>query len=330
MESHGRRFAMAGRDQLSLSEALMSPRVGRSEALERLHEQVKWYRFEKLLARLGPEGAGRPPFDPLLMFKALLLQQWYRLSDADLEEALNDRMSFRRFLGLSLEDASPDHTTLCRFRNRLGEAGLAEKLFLEFERQLEKRGLLLKQGTMVDATLVETPYRPAREDKDGETIPAVDADAALTARQGKHGTHYGYKAHAGVDVDTRLIRRLKLTPANVNETVVADDLVCRDEGAIYADKAYAKRARREWLCSLRIKDRIMHKTWGGGPPLRASQRRHNALIAPVRAQVEGVFATLKRWMGFACVRYIGLAKNAAHLHLVALAYNMRRALRLAH
>jgi transposase, IS5 family len=320
---------MRDRDQLSLSEALMSASLGRNEVLDRLRDQVKWYRFERLLTRLEPAGAGRPPFDPLLMFKALLLQQWYRLSDAELEEALNDRMSFRRFLGLSPEDASPDHSTLCRFRNRLAERGLAEKLFSEFERQLEKRGLLLKRGTMIDATLVQTPYRPGRETPDGESVAAVDPDAALSARKGARGTHYGYKAHAGVDVETRLIRRVKLTPANVNETVVADDLVCRDEGAVYADKAYAKRARREWLCSLRIKDRIMHKTWGGGPPLRASERRHNTLIAPVRAQVEGVFATLKRWLGFRCVRYVGLAKNTSHLQLVALAYNMRRALRLA-
>jgi transposase, IS5 family len=321
---------MAERDQLSLSEALMSPSVGRNEALERLAREVKWYRFEKLLGRLKPEGAGRPPFDPLLMFKALLLQQWYRLSDSELEEALNDRMSFRRFLGLSLEDASPDHTTLCRFRNRLAEAGLAEKLFVEFERQLELHGLLLKRGTMINATLVETPFRPGRPSKTGEEdAPAVDADAALTAREGRRGTHYGYKAHTGVDVDTRLIRRLVLTPANVNETVVADALVCGDEEAVYADKAYAKRARRAWLRSLGIKDRIMHKSWGGGPPLRASQKRHNALIAPTRAQVEGVFATLKCWMGFDCVRYVGLAKNTAHLHLLGLAYNMTRSLKLA-
>jgi IS5 family transposase len=295
---------MAEREQLSLSEALMSPAVGRNEALERLVREVKWYRFEKLLGRLKPEGAGRPPFDPLLMFKALLLQQWYRLSDAELEEALNDRMSFRRFLGLSLEDASPDHTTLCRFRNRLVEAGLAEKLFAEFERQLERHGLLLKRGTMIDATLVETPFRPGRNDEAAEdAAQPVDEDAALTAREGKRGTHYGYKAHAGVDVDTRLIRRLVLTPANVNETVVADTLICGDERAVYGDKAYAKKARRAWLHALGIKDRIMHKTWGGGPPLTASQKRDNAAIAPTRAQVEGVFATLKRWMGFDCVRY---------------------------
>ena len=212
----------------------------------------------------------------------------------------------------------------------MAEARLAEKLFAEFERQLERHGLLLKRGTMIDATLVETPFRPGREDEaDKGATPPVDADAALTARQGRRGTHYGYKAHAGVEVETRLIRRLVLTPANINETTIADALVCGDERAVYADKAYAKRARRAWLRSLRIKDRIMHKSWGGGPSLRASQKRHNALIAPIRAQVEGVFATLKRWMGFDRVRYVGLAKNTAHLHLVGLAYNMKRGLKLA-
>ena len=105
--------------------------------------------------------------------------------------------------------------------------------------------------------------------------------------------------------------------------------MCGDEQAVYADKAYAKRARRTWLASLGIKPRIMHKSWGGGPKLRPSQKRHNALIGKIRAEVEGVFATLKRWMGFARVRYRGLVKNAAHLNLLALAYNMSRSLKLA-
>ena len=159
----------------------------------------------------------------------------------------------------------------------LAEAGLAEKFFAEFERQLERNGLLLKRGTMIDATLVATPFgRGPEHEADKEAAPPADADAALTARQGRRGTHYGYKAHAGVDVETRLIRRLVLTPANVNETMVADALVCGDERAVYADKAYAKRMRRAWLRSLGIKDRIMHKSWGGGPPC-ALQKRHNAL-----------------------------------------------------
>src|SRR5437899_2914752 len=123
--------------QMSFVEALLPQGLSGSNRLDRLSELVKWYRFEKLLARLRDEGPGRAGYRPLLMFKALLLQSLYGLSDAELEEVLNDRLSFRRFVGLSLEDAVPDHTTLCRFRNRLIDAGLLEKLFAELDRQLE-------------------------------------------------------------------------------------------------------------------------------------------------------------------------------------------------
>ena len=312
--------------QLGFGDGWISPKVGQNAVLERLALEVKWSRLEMLLARLLPEGAGRPPFDPLLMLKALLLQHWYRLSDAALEEAINDRVSFRKYLGLSLDGASPDHTTLCRFRNRLVEAGLADTLFAEFERQLDDRGLLLKQGTMIDASLIETPHRPGSPD--GRRAP-VDADATVTARKGKRGTHYGYKLHAGVDGTSRLIRRILLTSANINDTTPADALVCGDEQAVYADKAYAKRARSAWLRQHGIKPRIMHKSWGGGPPLSRWQQRHNHLIAPIRAQVEGVFATLKRWLGLARVRYRGILKNHSAVHLAAIAYNMKRSLKLA-
>src|SRR5690606_3915747 len=216
--------------QLGFGDGWISAKVGQNATLERLSGEVKWVRFERLLAPLRPQGAGRPPYAPLLMLKALLLQQWYALSDAALEEAINDRMSFRRFLGLSLEGPSPDHTTLCRFRQRLVEEGLSETLFQECQAQLEGRGLILKRGTMIDASLVETPHRPPSGDGGRE---AVDADAALTARKGVRGTHYGYKMHAGVDQHSRLIRRIVLTPANVNDTVPADDLVCGDERAVY-------------------------------------------------------------------------------------------------
>ena len=172
---------MGSRDQLSLIEALAAPKLGRNERLDRIGAAVKWYRFERLLRRLEPDGAGRPPFDPLMMLKAVLLQQWYGLSDAELEEALNDRVSFRRFCGLSLQEAAPDHTTLCRFRNRLMAAGLAERLFGEFDRQLESAGLVLKRGTMGDATLVEAARtRPSREGAE-----ALDRDADFAKRQGK-------------------------------------------------------------------------------------------------------------------------------------------------
>lgn len=314
------------RDQGSFVDALASSKLGRNARLDRMAAQVQWDRFETLLRQLEPDGAGRPPFDPLLMFKALLLQQWYALSDAQLEEALNDRVSFRHFLGLTLQADAPDHTTLCRFRNRLIRAGLSGPLFAEFDRQLEARGLVLKQGTMLDATLVAAARsRPPR----GEEARALDPDARFARKQGVPGSSYGYKAHVGVDRGSLLIRAARLTPANVNDTSMAEALMRCDEKAVYADKAYAQRARRTRLRAAGIKARIMHKTWGGGPPLSAWQKRHNRLIASIRASVETVFAVLKRRMAYVRVRYVGLAKNAAHLVLLALAYNMRRAAVLA-
>lgn len=312
---------MAAGGQMGFVEAFASPKLGRNAQLDRIAAEVKWCRFEKLLGKLEPEGAGRPPYDPLVMFKALLLAQLYDLSDAALEFALNDRFSFRRFLGLALESDAPDHTTLCRFRNRLIEAGLAERLFAEFDRQIETRGLVLKQGTMIDATVVAAAGAPPRASNFAE---AADADARFVKIEGKAGSTYGYKAHVGVDQGTRLIRSAVLTPANVNETVVADGLVRGDERAVYADKAYAKRERRARLKAAGIKPRIMHKSWGGGPPLTSWQKLHNRLIAPIRAEVETVFAVLKRRLGYRAVRYFGLVKNQAHLFFLALAYNMRR------
>jgi transposase, IS5 family len=306
--------------QLGLAEAFASQKLGVNRRLERIAAEVKWYRFEKLLKRLEPEGAGRPPYAPLLMFKAMLLSQLYTLSDEQLEEQLNDKVSFRRFLGLGLEDDAPDHTTLCRFRNRLAGAGLTGKLFAEFNKQISERRLVLRQGTMIDATLVTAAGKPPADDNFAE---ASDPDARFARIEGK-GTTYGYKAHLGVDQGTRLIRTALLTPANVNETVVADRLVCQDQKAVYADKAYSKRERREALRARGIKPRIMHKSWGGGPPLSSWQKLHNRLIAPIRAEVETVFATLKRRFGYRLVRYRGLAKNQAQLFLLALAYNMRR------
>jgi IS5 family transposase len=311
--------------QESFVEAFASRRLGRNARLERMNKEVKWYRFEKLLAKLKPEGAGRRPYEPLLMFKALLLQQWYRLSDAELEEALNDRVSFRRFLGLALESDAPDHTTLCRFRNRLAQQDLLKRLFAEFDRQLDAQGLILKEGTMLDATLIEaaTP-RPHGDDVDEAQEQAQDPDARF-GKGSDDGWVYGYKAHVGVDCKSRLIRSAVVTPANVNDSAVADELIRFDERAVYADKAYAKRERRDMLKAHGIADGIMHKSWGGGPKLKPWQINLNKAIAPIRSEVETVFSVTKLRMGLARARYIGLAKNSAHFLLLAIAYNMRRA-----
>lgn len=307
--------------QLSFVEALLPGGLKGSNRLDRLDELVKWYRFEKLLARLRDEGPGRAGYRPLLMFKALLLQSLYGLSDAELEEALNDRLSFRRFVGLGLEDATPDHTTLCRFRLKLVAAGLLERLFDELDRQLEQAGLILKRGTMLDATLIETgaAAKPPR----GELSP-VDPEARMTARKGKPGTTFGYKAHVGVDEGSGLIRSVITTPANVNDTVPADLLIRGDEKAVWADAAYHTHAREAALKAKGVKPRLARRPNKNHPELPPRLKRYNRLIARRRAAVETTFATWKRRMGLTAIRYLGLTKASAQVLLAAMAFNLRR------
>jgi len=311
-------------EQLSLVEALVGRRLGTNARLERIDALVKWYRFEKLLARLHEAATGRPAYPPLAMFKALLLQQWYGLSDAELEEALIDRLSFRRFIGLGFEAAMPDHTTLCRFRNDVASAGLSERLFDEMAHQLDRLGLVLRRGTLIDATVVEAAVRPS-----GSAEEPSDPDAAFTRRAGKPGATFGFKAHLAVDQGSGLVRDAQLTPANVNETVVADALIQGDERAVYADSAYDTKARRAALRARGVKDRIQHRPNKHHPVLGHWKRRHNELIGRIRGRVETTFAVLKRSYGYVRVRYLGLVKNQSHLHLLCIALNLRRALVLS-
>jgi len=311
--------------QLSFVEALMSSKVGGNSSLERLDGLVKWYRFEKLMRHLRDEaGPGQPGYPVLVLLKAILLQALYGLSDRELEDALNDRLSFRGFVGLSLEQSVPDHSVLNRFRNRLVAEGLLENLFAELDRQLEKAGMIIKRGTMLDATLIETSA--ARPKRDAEPL---DPDAAFTRRQGKSGSVYGYKAHVGVDEGSGLIRSVITTPANVNDTVPADALIRGDEHAVWADAAYHTHRREAALKARGVKARLMRRPNKHHPKLAARMRRYNRLIARRRAAVETTFATWKRRMGLLAIRYRGLKKAAGQIVLVAFAFNLRRWARLA-
>jgi IS5 family transposase len=310
--------------QFSFVEALAPQLAGGNGRLDRLHGLVKWYRFEKVLSSLREGGSGRPAYPSLLMFKVLLLQSLYGLSDAEMEEALVDRLSFRRFAGLALTDAVPDHTTICRFRNLLVAQAILEKLFAELDKQLEKAGVILKRGTMLDATVIETTAaRP------GGGQATSDPDARYTRRQGKTGSSFGYKAHVGVDQGSGLIRTVRTTPANVNDTVPADALIRGDERAVLADAAYHTRAREAALKAQGIKPRLMRRANKHHPVLPPRLQRYNRLIARQRAAVETTFATLKRRMGLGLIRYRGLAKAEGQVLIAAMAFNMRRWVTLA-
>jgi IS5 family transposase len=306
--------------QLSLVEALLGGVSGGSSSpLDRLAGIVKWYRFDKLLSPLRDDGPGRGAWPPLLMFKALLLQSLYGLSDRELEEALGDRLSFRRFVGLGLEEAIPDHTVLCRFRNLLVEVSLLEKLFGELDRQLEKAGVILKRGTMLDATLIEAASAPASRER-----PSRDSDARFGGTRGKGGFTFGYKAHVGVDEGSGLIRAVITTPANVNDTLPADALIRGDERVVWADAAYDTHARRARLQQEGRKARIARRANKHHPKLPPRLARYNRLIARRRAAVETTFATLKNRMRLRAIRYVGLSKATAQVLMAAIAFNMRR------
>ncbi len=310
--------------QLGFADGWLADRVGGNGQLGRLDELVKWYRFERLVADMRDAGsAGRPGYPALVLVKTLLLQAMYGLSDRELEDALCDRLSFRRFAGLSLDDTVPDHSVLNRFRNRLVAEGRIDKLFAELDRQLEKAGVILKQGTMLDATLIPTgAARPS-----GEDAPR-DADAAFARRAGRAGSTYGYKAHVGVDKGSGVIRRVLTTPANINDTTPADDLIRGDEQVVWGDAAYHSHAREAALKARGVKPRLARRA-NKHHPLSRRMTRYNRLIARHRACVETTFATIKHRMGCTTIRYIGLAKASAQVTLVAIAFNLRRWVRLA-
>jgi IS5 family transposase len=304
--------------QMSLAEALLGGQAAAgSSPLDRLAGLVKWYRFNKLLTGLRANGAGRPAWPPLVMFKALVLQSLYGLSDRELEEALGDRLSFRRFAGLGLDETVPDHTVLNRFRNLLVAQGLLDKMFDELDRQLERDGVIVKRGTMLDATVIQAASAPG-----SDLRPSCDPDAAVGKSKG--GFTFGYKAHVGVDEGSGLIRSLITTPANINDTQVADDLICGDARVVMADAAYDTKARRARLLAEGKKPRIMRRPNKHHPKLPPRLKRYNRLIARRRAAVETTFATLKNRMKLTRIRYVGLAKASAQLTLAAIAFNMRR------
>jgi IS5 family transposase len=301
--------------------------LGRNARLDRIDELIAWEPIAAAIASVHAASEGRKAYPPLTMVKALLLQQWYGLSDPRLEEALSDTLSFRRFVGLGMQDGTPDHATISRFRKALREAELDGKLFEAICVQLQQRGMILKQGTLLDATIVEAQAAKPSIDAGKGARSTVDADADWTRKGGK--SYFGYKAHIAVDQGSGLIRHCLLTSAKTSESEVADALIRGDERAVYGDKAYESKVRRAALKARRIKDRILHRSHKNQAGLPNWQRRRNRLIVPIRAAVERIFGTLKRCYGYTRVRYTSLTANFTQLRLLAIAYNIRRAATLA-
>jgi transposase, IS5 family len=316
---------MARRDlrQFGLADGLIQRRGKKTAWLDQLDAAIDWTAVEMMVEGIDASREGGLAYPLVTYLKLLLLPQWYGLSDEGLEAAVDDRLSFRRFAGIPLTESVPDHSSIGRFREPLARRGLAERVLAEINRQLDAHGLILRKGTLIDASIIEAAVKPPPGDA-GEVSPH-DPDAGWTKKNGQ--SRFGYKAHVAVDQDSGLVRQAVMTPADVHDRVKADELVQGDEEAVYADKAYEDAARRERLKARGIASRIMDKA-KRNKPLKPWQVWFNKTTAPIRAGVERVFGTMKRIYGYRRVRYPGLARNNVQLQFLGAALNLRRGLTL--
>ena len=295
--------------QLSLADGLVKGAknfLGEAEAL------IDWSEIEQQLEGIYGAATGRPSYPLLTLFRALLLQQWYGLSDPRTEEAITDSISFRRFVGLSLADGVPDHSTLSRFRAQLGNR--FERLQEAFNRQLDRRGLIIRHGTLIDASFVQSSSRQGR----------VDPEAGRYGRHAEDNVS-GYKMHTAVDQSSGLVRKVIVTRANINDTTAGDALILGDEAAVYADRAYDKHERRKSLEQRGVFAGLMHRS-SKYHDLSPEQKAFNQQIRPVRAAVERTFGILKMHYRLRQSRYIGLIRTTVQIHLAIIAMNIKRAL----
>lgn len=308
--------------QLSWADGLVAGSLpARRDRLSEISALLDWGPFESVLSEIHASRRGEPSYPPLLMFKVLLLQRWYGLSDPGMEEALYDRLSFRRFVGLALADATPDHSTIFRFREQVVRRGLMAALGEELQRQLAAGGVIVKAGTLIDATLVQGAARRPRKSA-GQTSP-TDPDARFGTNNERGRFEFGYKLHVGMDAGTGLVRAAVTTPANVQEVTQAPSLVCGDEGAIYADRGYDASWFHRALAEAGIADGILRRGHRSRPLTPEAVERNRALSLK-RRPVEKFFGTLKRSYGLRRLPYFNLPRNATALALACFAYNLRR------
>ncbi|MCP5082769.1 MAG: IS5 family transposase, partial [Alphaproteobacteria bacterium] len=299
---------MARRDysQVTFAEVLLTGARRERKRLKRLETIVAlidWKPIERILAPVNACKDGAEGYPPLSLFKALLLAGWNELSDPRLEDELYDRASFQRFCGIPAGEETPDETTFVRFRKNLRELDLYEALFEAVNRQLDAKGLIVKQGTLIDATIIEAQVRRPPE-SEGE-VSGLDVDASFTRKHSK--SYFGYKMHIGVDEGSVLIRTLEATGADIHDALVFAPLISGDEASACGDKAYGSAKNRRYLAERGIKDRLMYKA-AKDKPLKPWQVWFNKAVSSIRAAVEGPFGTGKQHMGLARTPYRGLER----------------------
>jgi len=326
------------------------------DPLEKLNAIIPWPVFEKPLAKAlkrsdGTKG-GRPAFPSVLMFKILVLQALYTLSDDQAEFVIQDRLSFMRFLGLSLSEKVPDAKTIWLFRESLVRAGAIDTLFARFDKHLSRSGYLAKGGQIIDATIIQAPRQHNNQDekaaiKAGEIPPdwkeepaklaQKDRDARWTVKYSKAKPSadgakrvdiaipmFGYKNHAGIDRAHGFIRGWTVTSASAHDGAQLRNVVAKDNTAstVWADSAYRSKTNEEWLQDNGLKSDI-HQRKPKGKPMSQAMSRANNRRSKVRSAVEHVFARQKDKMKL-FIRTIGISRAKVKIGMANIAYNMLR------
>jgi IS5 family transposase len=310
------------------------------DPLVKLNKIIPWEDFRDLLNRVHEKerksDAGRKPYDVILMFKIMILQSLYNLSDDAMEYQIQDRISFMRFLDHNIGESIPDAKTIWLFREHLGQLNLTKKLFEKFNVILGDSGFKAQKGQIVDANIVSVPVqRNSREQNkqikegitpkewNGNMKRQKDADARWTKKNGKR--YYGYKNHVGVDVKHKLIRTYEVSDAAVNDSRIFEELLDKENTNknVFADCAYRSRKNSQILAEHGFRDKV-HRASYRHKKITTLERKGNKTKSKTRVRVEHVFGIQLKIAGNLISRVVGCLRNTTKIGLRNLAYNMFR------
>ena len=319
----------------------------KQDPLERLSSHIDFEYFrqplEKFFKKETENNKGdRPAYDCILMFKILILQRYYNVSDDAMEYAILDRLSFMRFLGLGINNPVPDAKTIWLFRDKLTGGGMIEKLFSYLDKQLDKDGIIVHKGKLVDASIIEVPIQRNSRDENKQLkeggVPQdwsankerqKDTDAQWVRHNGKN--YFGYKNHIKADSKTKLITGYKATTANIHDSEMLDELLDKKEDGggqrVYADSAYRSEALEE-LCRKKNIKSCIHEKGYRNKPLTKGQQQRNKSKSKTRARVEHIFGFMTNTMNEMYLRYRNFVRNKAGIGLMNLTYNLFRLVQL--
>ena len=296
--------------QATLPLDLCAKKTRKQVFLDQMDQVVPWAALVELIAPYYPEGkTGRPPFSLMTMLRIHFMQQWFTLSDPAMEEAFFDTPLYREFAQLEEFARLPDESTILRFRHRLEKHKLAEQILSVVNELLTKKGLLLKAGTAVDATLIAAPTSTKNKDK--------KRDPEMHSSKKGNQWYFGMKAHIGVDAESGLVHTVRGTSGNISDIAEANSLLHGQESVAYGDAGYQGVEKRPdaakevtWHVAMRPgKRRALNKENEADVLIDKAEK----LKAGIRAKVEHPFRVIKRQFGHVKVRYRGLKKNTAQL-----------------